>query len=205
MSPRSYNLRKRRQISDETRARILEAARELLTEENDPAQFSMEAIARRADVARLTIYYQFGSRPGLLEALYDQMANRGNMRQMSEVFQEPDAKKALEKMVRIFVGFWASDPIAIRRVRGMAALDAEIGAGIRARDARRRHIAEEILKRFHLQQLDPKMAQKQHFAADVLSTLTSFETYDALAREGHGEEAIIEVLLRLTRNVIRLE
>lgn len=33
-------------------------------------ELAMDAIARRADVPRLTIYYQFKSRPGLLEALY---------------------------------------------------------------------------------------------------------------------------------------
>src|SRR5215469_4271443 len=205
MSPRTYNLRKRRQAAEETRHRIIESARDLLTQKNDPAEFSMEAIARHADVSRLTIYYQFGSRPGLLEALYDHMANRGNMRRVAEVFQEPDTEKALEKMIRIFLGFWASDPIAIRKVRGMAALDSEIDRGIRARDARRRHIAGELLKRFQLQQLDREMVERQNFAADVLSTLTSFETYDALALAGHGQELILEVVLKLARAVIGLQ
>src|SRR5579884_167721 len=154
MSPRAYNLGKRKASTDETRVRILEAARKLLASEPGPQDLSMEAIAREADVSRLTIYYQFGSRPGLLDALYDYMASRGNIRQVADVFHEADPNKALEKMVRTFIEFWASDPVALRRVRGMAALDAEINAGVKARDLRRRHIAGEIVRRFHLHQLE---------------------------------------------------
>src|SRR5581483_9785281 len=98
MCPRSYSLGKRKASTEETRVRILEAARKLLADEARPAELSMEAVARAADVSRLTIYYQFESRRGLLEAIYDYMANRGNMRQVAEVFREPDPNKALEKM-----------------------------------------------------------------------------------------------------------
>jgi AcrR family transcriptional regulator len=203
MSPRAYNLGKRKASIDETRTRILEAARKLLATEPGPSDLGLEAIARAADVSRLTIYYQFGSRPGLLEALYDYMAGRGNMRKMAEVFAEPDASRALEKMVRTFVEFWASDPAVIRRLRGMAALDSEIDRGVRARDARRRHIAGEIVRRFHLDPPDAGELKHLNFTADVLATLTSFESYDALARAGHGERAITEIVIKLARALIR--
>jgi AcrR family transcriptional regulator len=197
MSPRVYNLGKREASIAATRNRILEAARELLANDANASDLSLEAIAHRADVSRLTIYYQFGSRPGLLEALYDHLANRGSMRHMAEVFHERNPQKALEKMVRTFVRFWSSDPIVIRRVRGMSVVDAEIEAGVRARDRRRRHIAGEIVKRFHPQQLEPSVVEQQSLAADVLSTLTSFETYDSLAGAGHDDETIIRMLLSL--------
>jgi len=199
MSPRAYNLGKRRASVDETRSRILEAARKLLSTEPGPSDLGLEAVARAADVSRLTIYYQFGSRPGLLEALYDYMASRGKMRKMGEVFAEPDSSRALEKMVRTFVEFWASDPVVIRRLRGMAALDSEIERGVRARDARRRHIAGEVVRRFHLHPPHPGELKHENFTADVLATLTSFETYDALARAGHGERAIAEMVVKLAR------
>src|SRR5262245_38191437 len=125
MSPRRYRMDKRQASRDETRARILEAAWRILSD-GSSRDLTMDAVARRADVSRLTIYYQFGSRAGLLEALYDHLATRGNMRRMSEVFLESDAAIALEKMIRIFVGFWASDPAVLRHLRAMAALDPEI-------------------------------------------------------------------------------
>src|SRR6266536_2589968 len=98
MSPRPYRMGKREAAAAETRARILDAARQLLANESE-TDLGMEAIARRADVSRLTLYYQFKSRPGLLEALYDHLAIRGNMRNMAQVFHERDPAVALEKLI----------------------------------------------------------------------------------------------------------
>jgi AcrR family transcriptional regulator len=192
---------KRQAAADDTRVRILEAARQLLANESE-TDLSMEAIARRADVSRLTIYYQFKSRPGLLEALYDHLAIRGNMRRMAEVFHEPDPSVALEKLVFTFVGFWASDPVVIRRLRGIATLDPEIDQGIRAREARRQHAAREIIRRTVSGAKKKLSAEKQNLTADVLSMLTSFESYDALARAEHTSGAILATLTRMARAAI---
>ena len=201
MSPRAYKLGKREAAATETRSRILEAAREILADESATADLSMDAIARRADVSRLTIYYQFKSRPGLLEALYDQMAARGNLRRIAEVFHEPDVSVALEKLIHIFAAFWSSGPVVIRRLRGMAALDAEMAPGLRARDARRQHIARELLSRAaSSQKIKVKIKSDElSLTADVLSMLTSFETYDALARAGHKQKEIIDAVVKLAR------
>ncbi len=201
MSPRAYKLGKREAAATETRSRILEAAREILADESATADLSMDGIARLADVSRLTIYYQFKSRPGLLEALYDQMAARGNLRRIAEVFHESDVSVALEKLIHIFAAFWSSDPVVIRRLRGMAALDAEMAPGLRARDARRQHIARELLSRVaSSQKIKVKIKSDElSLTADVLSMLTSFETYDALARAGHKQKKIIDTVVKLAR------
>lgn len=201
MSPRPYRMGKREAAASQTRARILEAARQLLANESE-TDLGMEAIARRADVSRLTLYYQFKSRPGLLEALFDYLAIRGNMRRMAEVFHEADPSRALDKLVSIFVGFWSSDPVVIRRLRGMATLDAEIDRGIRARDARRQQAAREIIRRTVLGGKKKLSKQQQNLTADVLSMLTSFESYDALARAGHTQGAILATLTRMARAAI---
>ena len=70
MSPRPYRLGQRQAAIDETRARVIAAARELLVSA-EPGRFSIDAVAQRADVSRATVYYQFGSKLGLLEALFD--------------------------------------------------------------------------------------------------------------------------------------
>lgn len=199
MSPHPYRLGKRQASNDQTRSRILEAARKLLADESTPVDFSMENIARIADVSRLTIYYQFKSRPGLLEALYDHLARRGNMQQMAQVFHEPDPSKGLEKLIRTFVTFWSSDPVAIRRLRAMSALDQEIEAGIRARDSRRVHAAREILRRFALSQRRKYRPEQEGLIADTISMLTSFETYDTLSRAGHKDAGIVKLLLLLAQ------
>jgi AcrR family transcriptional regulator len=201
MSPRPYRMGKRQAAASETRARILEAARQLLANESE-TDLGMEAIARRANVSRLTLYYQFKSRPGLLEALYDYLAIRGNMRRMAEVFHEADPSGALDKLVSIFGGFWASDPVVIRRLRGMATLDAEIDQGIRARDARRQQAARDIIRRTVVGVKKKLSTEQQNLTVDVLSMLTSFESYDALARAGHTQGAILATLTRMARAAI---
>jgi len=197
MAPRPYNMEKRQLTASETRTRILEAARQLLASESE-TDLSMDAIASRADVSRLTIYYQFKSRTGLLEALYDYLAMRGNMQRMAEVFYETDGSIALHKLIRTFVGFWSSDPVVIRRLRAMAALDSEIGKGIQERDRRRVQASSEILRRMILRKRE-KPVITRNLAADVLTMLTSFETYDALARAGHNENQIVAAITSLAR------
>jgi hypothetical protein len=123
------------------------------------------------------------------------------MRNMAQVFHEPDPAVALEKLVRTFVGFWSSDPVVIRRLRGMSVLDRDIEQGIRARDARRQHAAREVLRRV-LAGGKELTAEQQNTAANILSMLSSFESYDALARAGHSQEAIIAMITRIARTVI---
>jgi len=102
-------------------------------------------------------------------------------------------------MVSTFVGFWSADPSVMRRLRAMAVLDGEIDQGVRARDERRVHIAQEILKRAtQTKRLDAHQVQ----AADVLSMLTSFETYDALARSGQTDDQIVATLRSLAQSVL---
>jgi AcrR family transcriptional regulator len=200
MSPRPYSMEKREAVAIETRLRILEAARQILAQESQDA-LSMDSVARRADVSRLTIYYQFKSRPGLLEALYDYLALRGGMQRIPEVFREPDPSLAIDKLVSIFVGFWSSEHVAIRRLRAMATLDPEVAQGIHSRDARRRHIAGKILKRMAAAGKKRNSEEQLDATADVLAMLTGFATYDDLATAGHSQTEIIATITRLVHFV----
>src|SRR5438552_6529596 len=132
MSPRPYRLGQRQVAADKTRSRILKAAREQLEKE---ASFSLDAVARRADVARMTVYYQFGSKAGLLEALFDDLAARGGMAQLRAAFARPDPLEALAELIAVFCRFWASDRLVIRRLQALSVLDPDFEAV--SRDERR--------------------------------------------------------------------
>jgi AcrR family transcriptional regulator len=54
------------------------------------AAFSLDAIAKAADVTRLTVYNQFGSRRGLLEAVFDDIARRGRLHRLNDAMAESD-------------------------------------------------------------------------------------------------------------------
>src|SRR5438876_585864 len=102
MSPRPYRSVQRQVAAEQTRARIIAAARELLVASEGFSGFTIDAVARQAGVARMTVYYQFGSKLGLLEALFDDLAARGQMQQLAAAFQQPDALVGLAEYIAVF-------------------------------------------------------------------------------------------------------
>jgi AcrR family transcriptional regulator len=193
MSPRPYNLGLRKATIDETRARIIRAARDLLGDPLAGTAFTVEAVARRADVARMTVYYQFESRHGLLEAVYDDLAASGLVDRLPAVFNAADSPTAVAEVIRAFFAFWAADRLVQRRARALALLDPEIERGVRARDERRRAICRTVLSR-----VSPhRPPQETGDAVDLLFTLSSFETYDSLASDGRTFEQCAGLVIPL--------
>jgi len=197
MSPRAYNLGQRQLATDQTRSRIIAAARELLADENGAAGFTVEAVARQAGVARMTVYYQFKSKRGVLEALFDDLANRGLMPQLRPVFQEPVPARALDRLIGAFATFWDSDRIVLRRARSLAALDAEIAESVRERDEMRRGHLRKILQRLHEENGSPHAPATLATAIDVLHMLTSFETFDTLLSGGRSLDEATRIVRQL--------
>ncbi|TFV41395.1 TetR/AcrR family transcriptional regulator [Bradyrhizobium niftali] len=97
---------------------------------------SLDAVAKAANVTRLTVYNQFGSRRGLLEAVFDDIARRGRLGRLDDAVDDPDPEKGLEMVVRIFCEFWDSDP-AVARLHGAMAIDQEFAQALVARNERR--------------------------------------------------------------------
>jgi len=182
----------------------VEAARELLAAESGATGLSVDAVARHAGVARMTVYYQFGSKAGLLEALFDHLALRGGMERMAEVFQEPEPLAALEKCIGVFTRFWAAERLVTRRLRGIAVLDTEIEQALRARDRRRPEIFRAILRRLAAQHGHPA-PEGLDDTADFLSTLTGFHTFDSLAGDVRTTEEVERLLIEVARSVLGLD
>ena len=132
MSPRPYRLGQRQKATEQTRARILAAARELLLTSDAFSGFSIDAVARQADVARMTVYHQFGSKIGLLEALSDSLAAHGGMEQLANAFRQPDPLKALDEFITVFSRFWQSDRLVTRRLRALSALRSRLREGYKS-------------------------------------------------------------------------
>src|SRR5579864_70574 len=138
MSPRPYRLGQRQVTTEQTRARIITAARELLVASDGFSGFSIDAVARKADVARMTVYHQFGSKIGLLEALSDSLAAHGGMEQLANAFRHPEPLDVLNDYIKTFSRFWNSDRLVMRRLRALAALDPDFDQVVRTRDEWRR-------------------------------------------------------------------
>lgn len=197
MSPRAYRLGQRQVTTDQTRAKIIEATRQLLTAPEGLNGFSIEAVARQADVARMTVYYQFGSKTGLLEALCDSLASAGGMdqAQMRTVFVQPDPLVALAELTNVFSRFWESDRLVNRRLRGLAALDRDFDTVVRSRNENRRKALTVLVQR--VEDTGHVLPVPAHEAINILFTLTGFEFFDGLAGPDHRADEMAPMVYRL--------
>jgi len=202
MSPRPYRLGRRSEVGETTRARVLAAARKTLMRPEGPAGFSMDAVAREAGVSRMTVYYRFESKRGLLEALFDDLAARGRMNRLAAAFRQPDPFRALSEFIAVFSGFWASGRLLIRRLRGMGTMDPELGEALRTRGERRRQGLSVIVRRIAEGGGLPASMSIED-AVDLLFALTSFEMFDALARGGRRPADVARLVQRLARAALR--
>ena len=142
--PRPYVSPKRAAAAAETRAQIIQAAMGLL--EDGPAQMSMDAVAKAAGVTRLTVYKQFGSRRGLLEAVFDENARRFGIVRMAEAMTHADPRRGLRLAIEILCDFWGSHP-SFARLHDAAAADAEFAEALATRNERRRRVFDQLLSR----------------------------------------------------------
>ena len=204
MSPRPYNLGRRAESAEQTRARIVEAARELLMASDGFSSFTMEAVARQAGVARMTVYYQFESKVGLLEAVSDDLARRGQMERLAEAFTQPSAQRALETFVETFARFWSADRVITRRLRALAALDADFAQVVRGRDGWRRNGCAALVGRLSAELGRPPPDMRDE-AASLLFTIMSFETFDTLAGPDRTPEDVAPLILHLARMALGVD
>ena len=205
MSPRAYRMGQRQEATDKTRAGIIAAARELLSADGGVLGFSMDAIARQAGVARMTVYYQFGSKRRLLEALFDDLAARADLGpRVAAALGQAEPLDSLAGVLAAFAHFWTRDRLAMRRVRALAALDTEFGEAVRARDERRRQIARALLRRMAERHGRPAVAGFDE-VVNLLHMLTSFETFDTLAGADHEPEEMTAAVTRLALTAMAAE
>jgi AcrR family transcriptional regulator len=201
MSPRPYRMERRREHADQNRQRIVNAARELLASREGSARFSVEEVARLAGVARMTVYYQFGSLRGLLEGLCDSLAIAGGMNQLGDAFRRADALEAMDQFIEVFTGFWESDREVLRGLGALAVLDPEFALVLEERYSWRRKGVRVLLDRLAKQTRRPRPREMED-AADLLYMLTSFSTYDTLAGPQRSRDQVTALLQGLMRQVV---
>ena len=197
---RPYSLGKRLELSDRKRRNILAAARAQL-ESNGFLGLTLDALARESGVTRQTIHNLFGTKAGLLEALFDQLAQAGGMHRMREVMQQTDAEAVLPAFVKVFTDFWSKDRLFIRRIHGIAAIDPEFSAAVEARNRRRQAAAARVVDRLAARSGEARMQNKTQTTA-ALYALTSFEFFDTLAESGGDPNDTAELVLLLARKAV---
>ena len=185
----------------ETRESIIEAARKVLVR---PAfqGLSLDEVARAAGVTRVTIYNQFRSKVGLLEALFEDSGRRMEVLHAFAALAHPDPATALFSLIRENCRAWARDRTVLQRVIALAAIDPEASRVLAKYEARREHDLEILVARLQATRaLAPRVLRAQATAA--LVTVTSFQLYDQLAATGLPFAKIVDSLSRMARGFLR--
>jgi AcrR family transcriptional regulator len=181
-SKRPYQLGKRLEQSERKRTAILVAARKQLASKGF-LQLTMDGLAQQSRVTRQTVHNLFGTKAELLEALFDQLARAGGMKEMRNVMQERDPRRMLAAFAEVLSAFWSNDRLLLRRIHGIAAIDPEFATVLAARNQRRWMAATRVIERMGLKESE----------VAKLYALTSFEFFDVLA-EVNGEKSAGEVV-----------
>jgi len=162
--------------ANEKRERVVAAATQTLREDGGLGSFSLDSVAKAAGVTRLTVYNQFGSRRGLLEAVFDDIAARGRLATIPEALSLADPLQSLDAIIDRFCEFWASDE-AIGRLHDAMATDAEFAIALTQRNERRRRLLQALMKRLAPADLP---ARQRRDAIDFLHAMTSFAMFRIL-------------------------
>jgi AcrR family transcriptional regulator len=192
---RPYRSPQRAAAADETRARLVAAACTLLSGGKDSPAFSLDGVARQAGVTRLTVYNQFQSKRGLLEAVFDDLARRGGLSELPLVFAEADPEKAIRRFVTVFCRFWTAHATMLPKFSAVTKLDDDVAASLLARTERRRHALTVLVSRL--------AADDENNAdlVDLLFALTGFDMFAALSvrnRSAESVEALMQDLVEQT-------
>jgi AcrR family transcriptional regulator len=186
---------KRAEKTASTRSRILAAAHELVREGGFYTA-SMEALAERAGVTRVTLYRTFGSRQAVIEGLFWEMLAAARLDRIDDAHQLPDVHDAVRGVLHayseMFDALGESMPLALELARSDANMRAIMDVtyqGGRRPDAMGR-LAGRVVREGAAA---PGWTRKR--IADALMVLSSFEAYETLTRlRGHSPDKAAEFL-----------
>jgi AcrR family transcriptional regulator len=183
MTPRPYRLGRRETGVEETREKVVDAARQVFSEEGF-YEVTLEDVAKRAGVARATVYYQFKSKLGLLEAAIDATVTRAPVEGLRRAMEDPDPLLGVAAYAREICSLWARDHVFYRNVFGLAAVDLEAQQAVHGYDVRRREPLVFLGKRL-AEHRGVRTELSPRHCTDTVWTLTNFRSFDHLTSRGH--------------------
>jgi AcrR family transcriptional regulator len=201
VSPRAYKSPLRDAATSATRARVVAAAAAILGAAEGVRKFSLEAVARKAGVTRLTVYNQFGSRRALMEAVFDERAASGGLFRLIEAMHGPDPRAALLRIIGIFCDFWSSDPATMSRLHASGGSDPEFAASLHERNERRREVLSVVVRRLaEGRRVAPKALSN---LVDILFALTSFAFFAQLTAEKRSSGAVCRMIQEIATDAVK--
>ncbi len=175
---RTYTLRKRAKRTEETRLRIILAARSLIDDMGYP-NVSLDEIAVKAEVSRQTIYVQFGSKLGVLEAMIDYVDQVGLKDLLAVLDAATDPVEALHSLIRLDLQYVHENMKLFRTFRAQAVSDSDFRTVLADRMQNRKNGIRGLMEWLHREgKLTENWSVNE--ATDWVFSVESFHVYDDL-------------------------
>jgi AcrR family transcriptional regulator len=201
MTMRPYTAARRRE-SVETVERVLEAAERMIGEGAFHAA-TMDELAAAAGVSRATVFNRFGSKLGVLEALFTRGMEGPEMVAIQEALALEDPVAALDAVVRAACAIWDAYALVHLHLQAVAVLEPAAAVLIdRQREEQRADIQALVQRLVKADKLRPGLSQAR--ATATLHMLTSLESFLWLRQSyGMSLRQTRETLTELTRTLLR--
>jgi AcrR family transcriptional regulator len=201
MTMRPYTAARRRE-SAETVDRVLEAAEHLIREGTFHAA-TMDELAAAAGVSRATVFNRFGSKLGVLQALFTRGMEGPEMAAIQEALALEDPVAALDAAVEAACGIWEAYGFVHLQLQAVGVLEPDAAALVnRQRDEQRADLQGLTRRLAKAGRLRPGLSQTR--ATATLHMLTSLESFLWLRQSyGLSLRQTREMLAELARTLLR--
>jgi AcrR family transcriptional regulator len=191
---RPYHSHVRQRQAEQTRQRILEAARSLF-ESRGYAATTLEAIAEHALVSPKTIVATFGSKRALLAEVINPDAFSPSLKLLiDELRATADPLRQIALVAQLTRQAYESVASALALLRTAGALAPDLAELARQVEARRREHQARLIASLHEQgALRPALSSEE--MTDILWALTSYDVYRFLVVERHWDPGDYEAWL----------
>jgi AcrR family transcriptional regulator len=202
MATRPYTASRRRG-SPASVERVLEAAESLIQQDAFHSA-TMDELAAAAGVSRATVFNRFGSKLGVLQALFTRCVESPEMDAIRDALQLEDPVAALEAAIEASCAIWEAHSFIVEQLQAIAILEPEAGAIVEQQKDEQRADLQGLTRRLaRAGRLRPGLGEARVSA--TLHLLTSLEAFLWLRREyglslGQTRDTIAELAHQLLRS-----
>jgi AcrR family transcriptional regulator len=201
MATRPYTTAQRR-TTPESVNRVLDAAERLIREDWFHTA-TMDELAAAAGVSRATVFNRFGSKLGVLQALFTRAMEGPQMNAIREALEIEDPEAALEAAIAASCAIWDREGYIHEHLQAIAILEPDARALIDEQKQDQRAGLQTLVRRLSkARRLRQGLGEPRALA--TLHTLTSLETFHWLRRDyGLSLRQTRDTITALARTVLR--
>ena len=182
--------------------RVLDAGERLIREDAFHSA-TMDELAAAAGVSRATVFNRFGSKLGVLRALYDRCLESPEMEAIREAFAVQDPVAALDAAVQTSCAMWEGHGFIVEQIQAIAILEPEASTLLAGQTEEQRAELQRLTRRLaRADRLRPGLGETR--ATATLHMLTSLESFLWLRRQyGLSLRQTRDTMAELARQILR--